>query len=355
GKPKTIVLAAVQLNTLAAQISYILGEGSHRGEKALSVLPFFHGFGLCLGLHGLLIHGMAGVLLAKFHKEEATRLIIEHKIEYLLGVPNIFAALLAAKGFHGEDLSFIKGCFVGGDSINPQLRQAFNSHLAQNGSQASLQEGYGLTEMVTVAAVNRQSSHKDGSVGQALPGIKVKICALADDEGGFASLPLGQEGEICLCGLTMMLGYLDDPMATAQTIRSHEDGELWVHTGDWGYLDADDFLWFRQRIKRMIKIGGFNIFPSEVENCLLDLDFIREACAIAIEDEGKIQGIKVFLSLNREMAEEEAQNLADQYCRKQLPFWSLPSYWEICPALPLTSVGKADFHALEKMEKARVK
>ncbi len=344
GLPKTIVLSSRQFNALASQIGFIVGGSDLAGKKALGALPFFHGFGLCLGLHGLLLHGIACVLLPKFHREAAVRLILEQPIHYLLGVPTIFQALLTAEGLRGQDLSCIEGCFAGGDSVTDGLRQAFNSLLAAGGSHAQLLEGYGLTEMVTVCAVNRRDCQRDGSVGQPLPGIRARIWS--PEEGRF--LPPGpQEGEICLQGPTLMSGYLDDEAATLQALRQHEDG-VWLHSGDWGSLDADGFLWFRQRMKRIIKSSGANVFPSQVEACICQLPFVAQACVIGAVNGRGDNGVKAFVTL-RQSAERAAAQILD-HCRQHLIKWEVPFAIEVRQSLPQTPVGKVDFLALEQEE-----
>ena len=160
------------------------------------------------------------------------------------------------------------------------MRLGFEKLVAERGGQVRLLEGYGLTETVTGIMGMPLAESRPGSIGVPLPDTSVAICAL----GGTEELPPGEEGEICVSGPAVMLGYLDDPEATAAALMVHGDGRTWLHTGDIGRMDEDGFFFFTSRLKRMIKSSGFNVFPSQVETALHEHPGVAEVCVIGVPD-----------------------------------------------------------------------
>ena len=134
---------------------------------------------------------------------------------------------------------------------------------------------------------------KEGSIGQPFPDTFYKIVKVGTTE----EQPYGEEGEICISGPTVMLGYLDRPEETADTMRTHADGLTWVHTGDLGVMDDEGFVYFRQRIKRMIVTSGYNVYPSQLENIIDAHDLVQMSCVIGVPDEYKMQKVKAFVML----------------------------------------------------------
>jgi long-chain acyl-CoA synthetase len=165
---------------------------------------------------------------------------------------------------------------------------------------------------------------------------------------------VGEEGEICLNGPTVMLGYLDDADATAQALRTHEDGRTWLHTGDLGRMDADGFFYFDVRLKRMIKSSGFNVYPAQVEAVLASHPWVAEACVIGVPDPAQVERVKACVVLKDPAREGPgtAQALIE-HCRERLIKWSCPREVEFRAALPLTRIGKVDYRALVEEHLAR--
>jgi long-chain acyl-CoA synthetase len=162
---------------------------------------------------------------------------------------------------------------------------------------------------------------------------------------------VGTDGEFCIHAPTMMLGYLDDPEATAETIRRHEDGLDWVHTGDYGSMDADGYFHFKQRIKRILKVSGIPVFPSQVEDTISAIPGVRMACAIGVPHPYKMQVVKVFVVLDQSAPDQETmrQRIISQ-CEKSMIQYAIPREIEFCADLPRTKVGKIDFVSLERIE-----
>ena len=154
-------------------------------------------------------------------------------------------------------------------------------------------EGYGLTEAVTAIMAMPINEYREGSIGLPFPDMLAKIVTLGTTE----EVPCGQEGEICVSGPAVMMGYLDQPEETADTLRKHPDGKIWLHTGDIGTMDEDGFFYFKLRQKRMIKSSGMNVYPAQVEDILYQHPDVQEACIIGVPDQAQVQLVKGIVVL----------------------------------------------------------
>ena len=174
--------------------------------------------------------------------------------------------------------------------------------------------------------------------------------------GTTEALPPGEEGEICLHGPAVMMGYLDQLEETAQALQVHPDGKTWLHTGDIGTMDKDGFFYFRLREKRMIKSSGMNVYPAQVEEQLYQHPGVQEVCIIGVPDEKQVERVKGFVVLKdpAKAGPEMEKELID-FCRKDLILWSCPREIEFRQELPLTLVGKVAFAELAAEEAAKAK
>jgi long-chain acyl-CoA synthetase len=196
------------------------------------------------------------------------------------------------------------------------------------------------------------TEYREGSVGIVFPDMLAKIV----QQGTMEEAPAGEIGEICLHGPAVMLGYLEMPDETAETLKTHSDGRLWLHTGDLATMDEDGFVYFKLRLKRMIKSSGMNIYPAQVEEVLYKHEAVLECCVIGVPDEIQVERVKAFVVL-KDPAKEgpEMEQALILHSREHLIKWSCPREIEFRPSLPKTLVGKVAFNALEEEEKARLK
>ena len=207
-----------------------------------------------------------------------------------------------------------------------------------------------MTEAVTAIAAMPMGEYREGSVGIPFPDMSVKIVAI----GSTDEVPAKEEGEICIHGPAVMMGYLDQPEETAQTLKTHTDGETWLHTGDVGSMDEDGFIYFKLRLKRMIKSSGMNVYPAQVEDVLLTHPEVTEGCVIGVPDEAQVQRVKAFVVLTDPAAagpDKEKELIA--HCRKHLIKWSCPRQIEFIDEMPKTLIGKVAFKELEDREMER--
>jgi long-chain acyl-CoA synthetase len=340
--PKGIELTSQNFNALTAGLApFVRFEP---GRSLLAILPVFHGFGLGLCLHALLSCGGHALFVPEFSPAVYIANLRHHKPNYIAGVPTLFEAMMRQPDFAKVDFSNLLGVYCGADSLTPDLKHRFDRVLQAQGGTTELVEGYGLTECVTCCVVSPPGHYREHSMGVPIPGTLVKI---ADPETG-ATLPYGAEGEICIAGPQLMKGYVNDPEATAQTLRRHDDGLIWLHSGDIGTMDEDGYLYFLGRLKRLIKVSGVSVYPAQVEQVLEAHPKVARACAVGQPDDYQMTAVKAFV-----VPEPEARGTLDadelkEYCAKYLMKWAIPRFIEFRDELPTTLVGKVDYKALEQ-------
>ena len=199
-----------------------------------------------------------------------------------------------------------------------------------------LLEGYGLTEAVTAIMAMPPTEYREGSIGIPFPDILAKIVRT----GTIETAPPGEEGELCISGPAVMLGYLDQPEETAQVLRAHEDGRTWLHTGDIAVMDEDGFFYFKLRLKRMIKSSGMNVYPVQVEDVLYRHPEVLEACVIGVPDESQVQRVKAFVVLkDPARACPELEQALIEHCREQPDPLELPPGDRV-PRVPAQDPGR---------------
>ena len=351
GTTKGIMLSNLNFNALGLQTIAASGYGSLVGMKMLSVMPVFHGFGLGIGVHTALIGGATCILVPQFSVQTYADVLIKQKPNLIPGVPTLFEALLRADKLEGVDLSFLKGIFSGGDSLSPELKKKVDAFLKLHNCSEQIREGYGTTECVTASCLTPKDYARSGSIGVPFPDTFYKIVKPGTTE----EVSANTEGEICVSGPTVMMGYMDNPEETANTLRRHYDGRIWLHTGDLGHMDQDGFVYFRQRIKRMLISSGYNVYPSQLENIIDGHEKVLLSCVIGVKDEYRGQKIKAFVvpMPGVEPTEELRQELLT-YCSKHVAKYAMPRELEFRSELPKTLVGKVAYRVLEEEENAAI-
>ena len=340
GTSKTICLSSKAINSLCSNGAKILGENP-QGKFMTAILPMFHGFGLAMGVHAMLALGGTNTLMPRFDVNRLIKYIDAGKINYIIGVPTLYEALISNENFTGKKLRNIRCAFVGGDFVSQRLIDEFNAIMEKNGSSARLYEGYGLTETVTVCAVNTANDNKTGSVGKPLDG--VTVCAFNGD----TPLPVGEVGELCIAGNQLMNGYLYD--REGDTFVTYE-GKKFVRSGDAGFVDEDGFVFFKSRIKRIAKVKGITVFPTEIEKlCVSERQVVKECCVVFIHDKNLGDELYLFVTLNEKLNEKESADLKEDLAdliESRLSHYARPHKVFFLPKFPQTAVGKIDSNKL---------
>lgn len=351
GTTKGIELTNLNFNALSQQV--IAANPMFRpGDKMLAAMPLFHGFGLGVCIHTMLSEGGRCILVPRFTPKSYAQLITRYKCNFIAGVPTLYEALLRLPSMKNADLSCLKGVFSGGDSLSVELKKKFDAFLYDHKATIQVREGYGTTESVTASCLTPPTMHKEGSIGIPFPDTYFKVVEPGTDK----ELPYNEEGEILMAGPTMMLGYLDMPEETANTIKTHADGMNWVYTGDLGIMDNDGFVHFRGRAKRMIISSGYNIYPAQIENIFDSHEKVHMSCAIGVPDSYKMERVKVFIMLKEGIKpSDKVKEELLAYARKHIAKYAMPKDIEFRAELPKTLVGKVAYRVLEEEEEAKRK
>lgn len=342
GVTKGIMLSDYNFNACALQTEAMCNE-TVRHAKMLAAMPIFHGFGLGVCIHTMMVCGGTSILVPRFNVKSYAKLIKDNRPNFIAGVPTLFEGITRNEYLKGVDLSCLRGVFSGGDSLTVELKKKFDAFLKEHGATIRVREGYGATECVTACCLTPYNKEKEGSIGLPYPDTFFKICAVGTND----EVPFGEEGEICLTGPSVMLGYIHHEDENAQTLRTHADGHVWLHTGDLGVMDEEGFVYFRQRIKRMIITSGYNVYPSQIENILERHEAVRRACVIGVPDPYKMQKVKAFVVLADGFKDSpELRESIMAYCRSQIAKYALPYVIEVRDSLPTTLVGKVAYTQL---------
>lgn len=343
GRPKGAMLTHQNLSANARQVD-MLDPWHDLEDRILGVLPFFHVFANTAVLNRTVARGGEIVILPRFDAKQVLAAIQRTRVTSLPGVPTMFQALLDSPHLARADLSSLRMCISGGAPLPLPLKERFEVVTG-----AKLVEGYGLTESSGVVAVNPYNRPgKVGSIGQPIPGTRVR---LLDRENPERLASPGEPGEIAFSGPQMLRGYWRNTEADAELFA---DG--YVRTGDVGTIDEDGYLRVVDRIKDMIAVGGFKVFPSQLEEVLYRHPAVREALVIGIPDNYRGEMPKAFVTLRREVAEGLDGEGLKAWLNPQLGKHERVCAVEIRESLPRTLVGKLSRKELvaEERDKARV-
>lgn len=339
GRSKTIILSDKAIRHPGNCANEILGRDI-KGLTMIGVLPLFHGFGLAMGVHAPLMNNTATYLMMKFDVDEIVSAINKNQINLLVGVPYMIEKLVHNPKFKKAKLDNLYMTFVGADKVKKSLIDEFDELMKAHKSINRLYEGYGLTETVTVGVVNTIKNRKIGSVGKPISGVSIKIVNPDDRR---IEMPVGQDGEILLTGINNCLGYLNcDKRHQPFFTDSHK--VTYVCTGDIGYLDNEGYLFFKNRNNDMIKIAGFNVFPSDIEKLSNEIEGVVDSAAIFVDDETHPY-IHLYIE-NHSVDDKILVERVMKHLSENLIKYSLPEKVTCLPHFPRTAVGKIDRKSL---------
>jgi long-chain acyl-CoA synthetase len=339
GVPKGAALTHANLTCNAMQLAAVdPGEGK-RLARVLGALPLFHIFANSAVLNRTILSGGSLYLLARFEAREALAAITRGKLTDLCGVPAMFQAMIDHKDVAKTSFESVLQCFSGGAPMTVALKDRF-----ERVTGARVLEGYGLTETSGVVAVNPyEGETRAGTVGLPLPRTEIRV---THPEYPSRQLAAGETGEIQIRGPQVMSGYWRAAEGSPEPLPGG-----WLRTGDLGFIEAGGYLRLVDRSKDMIIVGGFKVFPSQVEAALLKDPSVKEALVIAVPDDRVGERPKAFVVLN-EGAQATPAGLLKALCER-VGKHERPTAIEILDDLPRTMIGKPDRKALSKMEAER--
>lgn len=346
GTPKGIMISNYSFNALAQQAAVNVIDVRPK-DKIVTILPIFHGFGLGICVHTPLCLKVETILMPEYDPNRFYKIWKNDKPHVILGVPTLWEGMMSNKKFAKIDMSQLKYIISGGDYLSIPAEMKINEFLHKHGAHVNISKGYGMTESVAATAYTFPGTNEPGSIGIPMVGNTYKIC---DPETG-KELEIGQEGEICVNGPTLMQGYLNNPKETADILREHKDGKKWLHTGDIGYIATNGVVYYTQRLKRMIIVSGFNVYPSMIEGVLEKHSAVKKACVIGIPHPYKMHVPKAFLILNEGYSDShKLRKELKELCEAELSIYSVPKEFEVRKEFPKTLYSKIDYKKLEKEE-----
>ena len=351
GTPKGIMISNYSFNALAQQSAVNVIDVRPK-DKIVTILPIFHGFGLGVCVHTPLCLKVETILMPEYDANRFYKIWKNDRPHVILGVPTLWEGMMSNKKFDNVDMSQLKYIVSGGDYLSIPAETRINEFLHKHGAHVNIAKGYGMTESVAATAYTFPGTNEPGSIGIPMVGNTYKIC---DPETG-EELEIGQEGEICVNGPTLMKGYLNNPKETEDILRKHKDGKTWLHTGDIGYIATNGVVYYTQRLKRMIVVSGFNVYPSMIEKTLEKHKAVEKACVIGIPHPYKMHVPKAFIILKKGYEDNfKLKKELKDLCKQELSVYSIPKEIEIRKEFPKTLYSKVDYKKLEKEEEEKVK
>ncbi len=347
GAPKGVMLTNDGFNAIAFDFKHC-GVPYTRGQRFMNIIPMFASYGIVSSLHMPLSLGLELIVIPKFDPDKVGYYVKKYRPEHTLLVPAHYEKLMNSKEMaNGFDLSFFRTAGSGGDTMNAGLEAKLNGFLESHGCKYPLSQGYGMSEVSSAASCCCNGNFKSLSVGYPLLTTTIGIFKPDSTE----ELGYGEEGEICISGRSVMLGYLNNEAETNNVLCTHPDGKVWVHSGDVGYMDPDGFVYIKGRIKRMItRFDGHKVFPSYLESVIGKHPLVCSCAVVGVKDTMHAQGQSILAIIDAAIEDalklEALKNELYQMCRIELEARSIPN--DICfvNEMPHTGMGKIDYKKL---------
>ncbi len=347
GASKGVMLSNKCFNAVIVQVDGYLKYA--RGDRFFNHIPTFLAYNAVFATHLPLSLRMEMIMMPDYKPDHFVKNVLKYKVNFAVVGPADMYNFLDEKAIKkNTDFSFVKTLASGSDSLRPDKKNSINRILELHGCTNHIMEGYGMTEVGSAAATCLPSCDVSGSVGIPYP--LDNFCVWDNDNN--TELPINTKGEICISGPTLMNGYYKRPEETEAVLRIHDDGILWMHSGDLGYIDENGCIFLDGRLKRVIvQYNGMKINPFEVEKTLLKDEGVRECCVVGAPDkEHKIGSLPVaFIVSSTESSNEELEKRLQALCDANLLERYRPVYYSFIDALPLTPTGKVDYRALETL------
>ena len=342
GKPKNVVLQnrAFIMAVIQEKICF---KNLNVGDTVLAIMPNFHGFGLSVCMHSTMTIGFTSILVPQFDAKKFDILFKKNKPTVVLGVPTLFEALIGNDNVKNLDLSFLKYAISGGDILTKSLEDKVNDYFKEHNSKAKITQGYGMTEALAAVCLGVDDINKSGSIGIPFPGNNIKII----DPATRKTNPYNVVGEICINNKALMMGYLNNETETNEALQIHDDGHVWLHSGDLGYMDEDGFIFCKGRLKRMIITSGYNVYPSHIEEVIQSHPAVLQCTVVGVPHPYKKQVPKAFIVLKEGYHAIFVKSEIKDYCKKNLAKYMVPHDFVYRKKLPKTKIGKVDFKKLE--------
>lgn len=348
GSSKGVMLSNENINSVAAQY-VVSGVLLGRNHSWLSISFPFIAYTLVVSLHMPLSIGMTCYICFDVDAKVLERTILKNKINHTTNTPVLWEKMIESEFSQKEDFSFLINPTVGADSLDPNKEVEINDFLERHNCKYPIIKGYGMTEVSSAVAVNvSKTINKIGSVGIPFCAMTISIFdPVTGDECKY-----DEQGEVCIAGPSVMLGYYNNKAATNEMIKLHRDGRLWVHSGDLGHIDSDGFLFIDGRLKRMIiDYNGFKIFAPSVESTIMNVPEVDKCCVVGIHDKIHQHGqvAIAFVIAKHGFEPRDVKENIISICKERLSSFSQPNNIIFVDQFPYTGASKVDYRALERM------
>ncbi len=345
GKSKGVLLSSFNFNNNAEEAIESC-ECLRKGDRFLAELPIFHGFGLGVCVHTVLMYGGTSILLPIFKVKKFVQLISKYKPAVIAGVPAIFGAIVSGD-IKDIDMSFVKLVISGGDKLPSDIQDKMNEILASHGSKAVVRQGYGLTECLSGVCLMPPGSKEHNCIGRPYRNTRFKI---VDPDTGL-QVPNGTNGEILISGPSVMVGYYNELEENRNTLKTDDEGTVWLHTGDMGRIGDNGLLYFECRLKRMIITNGYNVYPGVLEDIIRSCQGVKDCAVIGIPDVLRGEVVRAYIVFDKSAFKDGNTDNALKTVKDELNLsvsrFAVPRSFVVLDDLPRTEIGKIDIKALE--------
>ena len=347
GVPKGAILSNDSINALTIEVINAHFE-YQPGDTFLNIMPPFIAYGVSCGLNMHLTSGITNILIPAFDPKDFTSYILKYRPNHIVGVPSHIEGMISDPKLKDYDFSFLNDTVTGGDSMSVGVAEKIDKFYAAHNCPHPVLRGYGMTELGSAACTTFNTINRVGSVGIPLPGTVLTV----RDSETLRILGPNEKGELFWRSNTMMVGYFNAPEEDAKIFYTDEQGRRWVRSGDIGYMDEDGFIYIIGRRKRMIiRPDGHNVWPSQIEEVISRFPRVKEVAAAGLRNPSGEHGripTAFIVPIDKDQANEAFLSELRSFVAKYLPERDCPMAYRFLDALPLTSVGKVDFRALEE-------
>ena len=347
GAPKGVMFSNDGFNAVALDFEYCGVQYDHT-HRFMNIIPAFASYGMVASLHMPLSLGLEMIIIPKFDSDSVGKYIKQYRPQHTLMVPAHYEKLMNSKEMRGGfPLDFFITAGSGGDTMNAGLEGKLNGFLKERGAMFPLSQGYGMSEVSSAACCSCNGNFRSLSVGYPLLMNTMGIFKPGTTE----ELGYNEEGEICITGPALMLGYLNNQKETDNVVITHPDGTRWVHSGDIGTMDEDGFIYIKGRIKRMIVMhNGHKVFPTHIESVLGKHKDVLSCAVVGVKDRLHAQGQKVHavVQLKAEAVRSDIEAELKKLMDDEIEASVIPDTIQFVDDMPHTGMGKIDYLKLAK-------
>ena len=344
GTPKGIVLSNLNVNSVAMEETIVCGVITPK-TTIFAIMPIFHGFGLITSIHIPFINGATAIILPSVNPKKFAEMVKKYRPNIIGGVPSLYETFINDSSIKKADLSFIDCAMCGGDYLTAALKAKVDSFFSRHNCKCKLRAAYGMTECGSGVIMMPNDTDIVDGVGIPVPDCEIKIF----EPNSQIPLPNNTIGEICIKAKSVMLEYLNNSKETATVLQVHDDKKLWLHTGDLGYINDRGYVYYTQRLKRMIISNGYNIYPSQIEKVIERHKYVVTCTVVGVSHPVKVQVPKAFIVLKEGVnVTKQIKDEIKKLCMDNIAYYAIPASFVYRKSLPTTKMGKVDYKSLEK-------